>query len=140
MKNTLSRRGLLRLGGGLSASAFLADGRDPLLAEALAEVRARAAADGDSEQFWDFVRKQFMLEQGLVYLNSGTTGAMPRPVFEAEVRYQRLLAENPKVRGLFERQVAEEVRRKAARWIGADLEETALTHNTTEGLNIVAHG
>ena len=140
MRNIFSRRGLLRLGGGLSASAFLAAGTDPRLAEALAEVRARAAADGDSEQFWSFIGKQFMLEQGLVYLNSGTTGAMPRPVFEAEIRYQRMLAENPKVRGLFERQVADEVRRKAARWIGADLEETALTHNTTEGLNIVAHG
>src|SRR5262249_15378778 len=33
-----------------------------------------------------------------------------------------------------------EIRKKAAMLIGADLEETALTHNTTEGLNIVAQG
>ena len=78
---------------------------------------------------------------GLIYLNAGTTGAMPQPVFDAEVRYQRMLAENPKVRHLFEYVVLpNEVRKKAAILIGADLEETALTHNTTEGLNIVAHG
>ncbi len=94
----------------------------------------------DDEEFWAFIRKQFMLEPGLIYLNAGTTGAMPRPVFEAEVRYQRMLAENPKVRATFQHVAADTIRKKAAKLIGATLEETALTHNTTEGLNIVAHG
>jgi len=133
------RRFLGRLCGTVSASAFLATGSDPLLARTLAEIRARAD-DTAHEEFWAFIRKQFMLEPGLIYLNAGTTGAMPGPVFEAEVRYQRLLAENPKIRAVFERRVADEVRQKAAQLIGAKLEETALTHNTTEGLNIVAHG
>ncbi len=137
-----SRRGfLLDFSGALSASAFWATGTDPLLAKTSEEIRARSQSqDKDDEEFWAFIRKQFMLEPGLIYLNSGTTGAMPRPVFEAQGRYQRMLAENPKVRGLFEHMVAEEVRKKAAQFIGADVEETALTHNTTEGLNIVAHG
>ena len=47
----------------------------------------------DAEDYWVFIRKQFLLEPGLIYLNTGTTGAMPRPVFEAEIRYQRMLAE-----------------------------------------------
>lgn len=81
-----------------------------------------------------------MIEPGLIYLNAGTTGAMPRPVFDAEVRYQRMLAENPKVRAVFQSMVSGPVRKKAADFIGAPLEETALTHNTTEGLNIVAQG
>src|SRR5216684_3898421 len=93
------------------------------------------------EAYWTFVSKQFLLEGGLTYLNAGTTGAMPRPVFDAQARYQRMLAENPKVRHLFEYVVLpNHIRKKAAAVIGADLEETALTHNTTEGLNIVAHG
>jgi len=93
------------------------------------------------EAYWTFISKQFVLESGLTYLNSGTTGAMPRPVFDAEVRYQRMLGENPKVRHLFEYVVLpNQIRKKAAAILGADLEETALTHNTTEGLNIVAHG
>src|SRR5262249_44303584 len=95
----------------------------------------------DAEDYWVFIRKQFLLEPGLTYLNVGTTGAMPRPVFEAEIRYQRMLAENPKVRHVFEYGVTPNVvRKKAAEVIGATLDETALTHNTTEGLNIVAHG
>lgn len=100
---------------------------------------SQAASDED-EEFWRFLRKQFMLEEGLIYLNSGTTGAMPRPVFDAVVRYQRMLAENPKIRATFEHMVHDEVRKKAAEFVGASLEETALTRNTTEGLNIVAHG
>jgi selenocysteine lyase/cysteine desulfurase len=86
----------------------------------------------DSEDYWIFIRQQFLLEPDLIYLNAGTTGAMPRPVFEAEIRYQRMLAENPKVRHAFEYgMVPNLVRKKAAQMIGATLEETALTHNTT---------
>ncbi len=36
--------------------------------------------------------------------------------------------------------MADEIRGEAAALFGADLDETALTHNTTEGLNIVAQG
>src|SRR4030095_6201610 len=54
---------------------------------------------------------------------------------------RRHLASNPKCGHVFEYVIVpEEVRQKAATLIGAGLDETALTHNTTEGLNIVAHG
>lgn len=110
-----------------------------LAAPLLAQVSSRDFKD--AEEFWTFVRKQFLLEPGLIYLNAGTTGAMPRPVFEAETRYQRMLAEDPKIRHVYEAGVVPHVvRKKAAQMIGATLEETALTHNTTEGLNIVAQG
>lgn len=136
-----SRRNFFRQAGlTASISALSGAARDPLLAEALTEIGSKRADNKDHEEFWTFVRKQFMLEPGLIYLNNGTTGAMPRPVFEAEVRYQRMLAENPKIRAVLQHVVADEVRKKAAEFIGADLEETALTRNTTEGLNIVAHG
>src|SRR5712675_479767 len=79
------------------------------------------------EAYWTFVSKQFVLEGGLTYLNAGTTGAMPRPVLDAAARYQRMLAENPKVRHLFEYIVLpNQIRKKAAVVLGADLEETAL--------------
>jgi selenocysteine lyase/cysteine desulfurase len=137
---TVSRRRFIGLGGTASASLFL--GRDRVFAEALGAIQARAAERlQDREEFWAFLRTQFMVEPGRIYLNAGTTGLMPIPVIEAETRYQRELAANPKVRRLFEGVIVpEEVRKKAATLIGADLEETALTHNTTEGLNIVAQG
>jgi selenocysteine lyase/cysteine desulfurase len=136
------RRFLRRMGWGTWVAGFLFQGRDPLLAEVLDDLRAQSAgADPGNEAFWASVREKFLLEPGLTYLNAGTTGAMPRAVFDAQMRYQRLLAENPKIRHTFEyERVPNDVRQKAADWIGATLDETALTHNTTEGLNIVAHG
>jgi len=32
----------------------------------------------DQEEYWAFLRAQFMVEPGRVYLNAGTTGLMPR--------------------------------------------------------------
>src|SRR4029079_6669701 len=117
-------------------------GGDRVFAGVLSAIQGRASRKmQDQEEFWTFLRAQFMVEPGRIYLNAGTTGLMPRPVVEAEARYQSELAANPKVRHLFEYVIVpEEVRQKAATLIGADLAETALTHNTTEGLNIVAHG
>ncbi len=141
--NGLSRRTFVRrVAGAAWASALIQTGRDPLLAEALASLRAHAtAANTADDAFWDDIRAKFLLEPDLIYLNAGTTGAMPRAILEAEGRYQRLLAENPKIRQHFEYEVVPTiVRKKAADLIGASLEETALTHNTTEGLNIVAQG
>lgn len=137
-----SRRSFLgQIGGVVGTSVLCAGGRDELFAESLAAVQAEGAATQHGEEFWKFLRQQFLFEPGLIYLNSGTTGAMPRPVFEASVRFLRMLAENPKNRQFFEGlMMPNEVRRKAAALIGAELEETALTRNTTEGINIVAHG
>lgn len=135
---TYSRRRFLGLSGTVSASVLLAG--DRALAQALGAIQS-AKKIQDREDYWTFIRAQFMLEPGRIYLNAGTTGLMPRPIVEAEAQYQSELAANPKVRRLFESfMVPEDVRKKAAMLIGADLEETALTHNTTEGLNIVAHG
>src|SRR5262245_54069309 len=123
-----------RFSGAMLTSVALDAARSNTLAAQTMQARL-------DEEFWTFISKQFLLEDGLIYLNAGTTGAMPRPVFDAQLRYQRMLAENPKVRHLFEYvMLPNEIRKKAAMWIGADLEETALTHNTTEGLNIVAQG
>src|SRR5262245_53484441 len=129
------RQFVSRFSGAVAASASLGS------RSMAAQVSSAASKKRMDEEFWTFISKQFLLESGLIYLNAGTTGAMPQPVFNAQLRYQRMLAENPKVRHLFEYVVLpNEVRKKAALLIGADLEETALTHNTTEGLNIVAQG
>jgi len=34
----------------------------------------------DNELFWNFVRMQFVLKPGLIYMNTGTEGSMPRRV------------------------------------------------------------
>ena len=140
---THSRRAFIgRVGAAAWLAALIETGRDPVFAKALSTLRVDAmAATSDNEAFWDSLQSKFLFEPGLIYLNAGTTGAMPRAVVEAEARYQHMLAENPRVRSHFEQDVVPKiVRQKAADLLGASLDETALTHNTTEGLNIVANG
>ena len=128
---TPSRRQLITQAGAVLAATAATAGSSALFAQ---------NRPSDDEVFWDLTSKQFMLAPGMIYLRAGTTGPMPRPVFDAEVRYQRMLAETPSVRSEFENVINSSIRKKAALFIGADLEETALTLNTTEALNIVAHG
>jgi len=118
----VSRRRFLGLGGTASASILL--GGDRLFAEAMSAIQDRAARRmQDQEDFWSFLRNQFAVEPGRIYLNAGTTGLMPKPVLEAEARYQSELAANPKVRHEFEALIVpDDVRRKAAALIGAALE------------------
>jgi len=79
--------------------------RGSAVAAALAEVKkgfartieplssASAAQPADWREdggYWAKVRKQFMLEEGFAYLNTGTLGPTPAPVFNA-LRRQVLL-------------------------------------------------
>ncbi|MCA9671069.1 MAG: aminotransferase class V-fold PLP-dependent enzyme [Myxococcales bacterium] len=76
----------------------------------------------------------------LAYLNSGTAGPTPRPVAEAMIAEQRYELEHS--RGnfadfgrLFDQR--DGARSLAARVLGADPEEVALVHSSSEAINIV---
>ncbi len=90
---------------------------------------------------WDKVRRCFPLCAGLVYLNSGSLGPSPTHVIEAAFQAWRRLEENPADEAygplLAE---AEQVRTRAAAFLGCAPDELAITQNTTEGLNAVAQG
>ena len=92
--------------------------------------------------FFAAQRDQFLLDPGITYFNHGSIGTIPRIVHEAHVEYLRLCETNPWLYmwgGAWE-QAREEVRAKMARLIGCDPTEVTLTHNTTEGFNILANG
>ncbi len=76
-----------------------------------------------------------------MFLNHGSFGACPRPVFEEYQRLQRELERNP-VRFLaLEREFSgrlEEARRTLAAYVGADPGNLVFTPNTSAGLNAVA--
>ena len=90
--------------------------------------------------YWDALRKHFMFEDGLIMMNNGTVGPMPRPVFNTLVDSFRLQATNPFDVYNFVPSQREEVRAKLARFVGAAPEEVAITSNTTEGMNFIASG
>ncbi|MDQ7062826.1 MAG: aminotransferase class V-fold PLP-dependent enzyme [candidate division KSB1 bacterium] len=88
---------------------------------------------------WHAIRRQTLLDEKLVYLNTGTLGACPRHVFEVTQKTWEHLERNPAIVGFRELiHTADEARKQAARFIGADEDEVAFTQNTTEGMNWIA--
>lgn len=88
------------------------------------------------------LREEYLLDPGIHYLNHASIGTVPRTVHEARVGYARLCETNPWLYmwGPGWADAKEEVRRKAAGLLGAHPDEVAITHNTTEGFNLLARG
>ena len=107
----------------------------------VSEFQETLAAVPDDDQFWKEVRAQFLMRPGLTHMNSATIGATPRPVVSAHTDLLWETESDPQnqVFGAPSQRM-EGVRAKAAAFLGATLEETVLTQNTTEGMNAVAQG
>jgi len=104
--------------------------------ETMADI-SDASQGGDEERLWRVVKSQFMYEPGLIYMNNGTLGVCPRPVFNVVVEAMAYQEQNPSHHyqwGLGE------VREKAAKLVGASKSEIALIRNVTEGMSLVAAG
>lgn len=129
--------------------------RSALTVSALAQVKAafaqRAAALRPSRDpfdenwrnddgYWAKVRKQLMLEEGFAYLNTGTLGPTPRPVWTAMNEYWRQMAVNPNEKSAIFQDHVEAIRAKVANFLGASVDEIAITRNTTEGNTILCQG
>ena len=132
----MHRRDFLQQMSGAAALPWLAGAtRD------LDELSHDLAGARDDEGFWKEVRSRFLLRPGLVHLNTATIGATPRPVVSALTDYLWEVESDPQdqVFGAPSQRM-EAVRARAADFLGADLDEVALTRNTTEGMNMVAQG
>lgn len=90
--------------------------------------------------YWDALREHYLFEEGVIMMNNGTVGPMPRPVFNTLMRCFKVQCTNPFEVYSFIPRKTEEVRHKLAGFIGASPEEVAITRNTTEGMNFVANG
>lgn len=87
---------------------------------------------GDGEEFWEALRAQYDLPEA-TYLNTATLGLMAKPVLaDVQLRMKSLS------QGRYA--IDEGPREAVARLIGAPAAAIAMTHNTTEGINIVAQG
>ena len=69
--------------------------------------------------YWEKVRQQFMLEEGFAYLNTGTLGPTPKLVVKALDDYWRLMAVNPNENSQIFQDRQEQIRIKAAAFVGA---------------------
>lgn len=88
----------------------------------------------DNDEFWKAVRARFPLTDKRIYLNNGTIGPSPHPVLQAVREKMEYLSEIGEYKG------QEDSRQPVAELLGVAPEEISLTHNTTEGINIVAAG
>ena len=140
--NSLSRRGFIQ--SMVAAAGLMAFWSREALAESSCLSPAKLSAlsvspDIDEEEFWNLVRTQIMLRKDIIFLNNGGFGTTPRMVFDSLVHGFRLIAENPRnIHVLVEKM--DEVRKKAADFVGASEDEIALTRSTTEGMSIAAAG
>ena len=108
-----------------------------------AGVAAIEAAQNDEESesdFWTRVRNEFLTSDELAYMNSGSLGPMPRPVYYALVDGYRGLASDPGRENARHVAAQADLRAKLAAFVNADPAEIALTRNTTEGMSFVANG
>ena len=88
------------------------------------------------------IRELFLLKQDLVFLNHGSFGACPKPVFEAYQAWQLKLERQPVAFLDQSRDIISNlkpVRIAVANELGASSEDLVGVTNATEGLNIVAH-
>jgi isopenicillin-N epimerase len=85
------------------------------------------------------MRKQFLLEDNVIFLNHGSFGACPRPVFAVYQAWQRRLEQQP-VRFLGRELwgYLAEARRALGNYLNAAVDDLIYIPNATFGVNVVA--
>ena len=83
--------------------------------------------------------EQYLLDPDVVYLNHGSFGAVPRPVFDSYQHWQRELDANPShFVGRRAPELLAAAREKLGGFINASANDLTFVPNVTYGLNIVA--
>lgn len=87
----------------------------------------------------EMLRREFLLDPGVAFLNHGSFGACPQPVFERYLGYQRELESEP-VDFLARRlpDLLAGARSELARYLGAGAADLAFVTNATTGVNLAA--
>lgn len=90
------------------------------------------------------IREELPALEHIAYLNTGTAGPMPRRTAEAvTAEVQRQLRHGRSDLTYYEETYTptrEEVRARFARLLGAEPDEVAITHHTTDGMNVATWG
>ncbi len=85
------------------------------------------------------LRELFLLRPDVVFLNHGSFGACPRPVFEVYQEWQRELERQPvEFLGRRRTDLMQSARAVLAAYVGASADDLVYVPNATTGLNIVA--
>ena len=86
------------------------------------------------------MKEHFLLEPDIVFLNHGSYGACPRPVFDAWQGWQREIERNPVLfLGRRSATLLHAARTRLATYLGARPDDLVFVPNATTGVNVVAH-
>ena len=132
-----SRRAFLASAGALSAIGVLPTGGDS------ANRTSKAPPRPDPRDMLAGLAPadDYLFSPGLTYLQTGSLGPTPRPVLERTIAAWKELERNPVFYGYGAQELTmEDVRGKAAAFLGGKKEELVLTRCTTEAMNWVAQG
>jgi isopenicillin-N epimerase len=85
------------------------------------------------------LREQFLLDPDVVFLNHGSFGACPRPVFETYQRWQRELERQPvEFLGRRNDELLDNARAVLAAYVNTEVDSLIFVPNATIGINTVA--
>jgi isopenicillin-N epimerase len=85
------------------------------------------------------LKEQFLLDPQVIFLNHGSFGACPRPVFETYQAWQRKLEKQPvQFLGVELDYLLRHSRQILAEYVGASVSDLVYVPNATHGVNIVA--
>src|SRR5579863_10534362 len=102
---------------------------------------ATSASDSNDESYWSLVRRQFPLDENLVYLNAANVCPASRPVLDRHARFMRDFQSDPSFQNRAKYETMREtLRAKLAAFLRVSPDEIAITRNTSEGSNIVVKG
>ena len=131
MKMENTRRNFLRsLGSIIGGSLFLTD-------NVIAEILNHNVLNDPQK-----LAKTYLLKEKSSYLNHASIGTVPKLIHQAHIKYLEICESNPSmyVWGNIWKEVTENTRQLASSLIHCNVDDLAITHNTTEGFNILAHG
>src|SRR5713226_2308984 len=109
------------------------------------ETALKAAAsrlpDAGNESYWQMVKRQYPLEERLIYLNAANVCPASRLVLDRHLEYLRDFHSDPSFQNRDKYvPMRESLRAKVARMLRVSADEIAITRNTSEGSNIIVKG
>ena len=108
------------------------------------KLEAAAASrlpDAGNESYWQMVKRQYPLEENLIYLNAANVCPASRLVLDRHLEYLRDFHANPSFQNRDKYEgMRESLRGKVARMLRVSADEIAITRNTSEGSNIIVKG
>src|ERR1700676_1659332 len=102
---------------------------------------APSAPDANNENYWSLVKRQFPLEENLIYLNAANVCPASRPVLDRHAEFMRDFQSNPSFQNRAKYDpLRERLREKIGGMLRVSADEIAITRNTSEGTNTVVEG